>query len=68
MAGRLEGKVCVVTGAASGIGAASVEAFRAEGATVAGIDLRDDVDGADLAVAASVADEQAVQHAYARVR
>ena len=27
MAGRLEGKVCVVTGASGGIGAATVEAF-----------------------------------------
>ena len=36
---RLEGKVAIVTGAASGIGAASVELFRAEGATVVGADL-----------------------------
>ena len=40
MAGRLEGKVCVVTGAAGGIGAATVEAFQREGAKVAGVDLR----------------------------
>jgi len=68
MAGRLDGKVCVVTGAASGIGAASARVFREEGATVVGVDLRDDFDGADLAIAASVADEQAVEQAYARVR
>ena len=42
---RLEGKVCVITGAAGGIGAAAAELFRDEGATVVGIDLRDDFDG-----------------------
>jgi NAD(P)-dependent dehydrogenase (short-subunit alcohol dehydrogenase family) len=39
MGGRLAGKVCIVTGAASGIGLASVELFAAEGATVAAADL-----------------------------
>ena len=37
--GRLEGKVAIVTGAASGIGKATVELFRAEGATVVGSDV-----------------------------
>ncbi len=68
MAGRLEGRVCVITGAASGIGAATARVFREEGARVAGIDLRDDFEGVDLAIAASVADEDAVRDAYARVR
>ena len=36
MAGRLEGKVCVVTGASGGIGSATVAAFQREGATVVG--------------------------------
>ncbi|WP_436793873.1 SDR family NAD(P)-dependent oxidoreductase [Actinospongicola halichondriae] len=36
---RLAGKICVVTGGASGIGEAVVERFRAEGATVAVVDL-----------------------------
>jgi len=44
MSGRLEGKVAIVTGAASGIGKASVELFRREGATVVGADLK----GADV--------------------
>ena len=39
MSGRLAGKVAIVTGAASGIGKASVELFRQEGATVVGADL-----------------------------
>jgi NAD(P)-dependent dehydrogenase (short-subunit alcohol dehydrogenase family) len=36
---RLSGKVAIVTGAASGIGKATVELFRKEGATVVGADL-----------------------------
>ena len=39
--GRLEGKVAIVTGAASGIGKATVELFREQGATVVGADVGD---------------------------
>ena len=42
--GRLEGKIAIVTGAASGIGKASVGLFRAEGATVIGADVSDGAD------------------------
>lgn len=42
--GRLSGKVAVVTGAGSGIGKATVDLFRGEGATVVGADLK----GADV--------------------
>ena len=40
--GRLEGKVAVVTGAASGIGRATVDLFVAEGAKVIAADIQDD--------------------------
>jgi NAD(P)-dependent dehydrogenase (short-subunit alcohol dehydrogenase family) len=39
--GRIDGKVAVVTGAASGIGLACVERFAREGATVVGIDVNE---------------------------
>jgi 3-oxoacyl-[acyl-carrier protein] reductase len=48
--GRLEGKVAVITGAASGIGRASAERFAAEGARVVVADL--DADAAEEAAAA----------------
>jgi NAD(P)-dependent dehydrogenase (short-subunit alcohol dehydrogenase family) len=67
VSGRLDGKVCVVTGAAGGIGAATVRRFRGEGATVAAVDLRPDAPDADLAVACDVSDEEAVSGLYARV-
>ena len=46
---RLQGKVAIVTGAGSGIGKATVELFRREGATVVGADLK----GADVTSDAS---------------
>ena len=42
--GRLEGKIAIVTGAASGIGKATVELFRREGATVVGADVGEGAD------------------------
>jgi NAD(P)-dependent dehydrogenase (short-subunit alcohol dehydrogenase family) len=65
--GRLAGRVCVVTGASGGIGAATVAAFEREGATVVGVDLQADSPGA-LALAVDVTDEQQVRDAYATVR
>jgi NAD(P)-dependent dehydrogenase (short-subunit alcohol dehydrogenase family) len=61
----LEGKVAVVTGAAGGIGAATVEAFQREGAAVVGVDLVEGAPG-DLALAVDVTEEHAVQQMYAR--
>lgn len=42
MAGRLDGKVIVVTGAASGIGLGTVERLVAEGASVVAADIQDE--------------------------
>ncbi len=67
MAGRLEGKVCVITGAASGIGAATAELFAEEGATVVGVDL-DPVPRGELAIQADVSDEEQVRGMYAQAR
>jgi NAD(P)-dependent dehydrogenase (short-subunit alcohol dehydrogenase family) len=65
---RLEGKVCVVTGAASGIGAETTQLFRSHGATVVGVDLNGDIPDVDLALSCDVADEDAVRATYARAR
>ncbi len=64
---RLEGKVCVVTGAASGIGAETAALFMDEGATVVGVDLREDGVGT-TSLAVDVADEHQVSNLYAGVR
>ncbi|HEY1507550.1 MAG TPA: SDR family NAD(P)-dependent oxidoreductase [Solirubrobacteraceae bacterium] len=46
MSGRLQGKVCFITGTAGGQGAAAAELFAVEGATVVGCDIK--LDGIDL--------------------
>jgi NAD(P)-dependent dehydrogenase (short-subunit alcohol dehydrogenase family) len=63
---RLQGKVCVVTGASGGIGAATVELFEREGARVAGVDLASGAPG-ELSLQADVSDERQVGEMYARV-
>jgi NAD(P)-dependent dehydrogenase (short-subunit alcohol dehydrogenase family) len=65
--GRLSGRVCVVTGAVGGIGAATVALFQQEGATVVGVDLQPDSPG-ELTLQVDVTDEQQVSDAFARVR
>jgi NAD(P)-dependent dehydrogenase (short-subunit alcohol dehydrogenase family) len=67
MADRLAGKVCVITGAAGGIGAESVRLFEDEGAHVVGVDLVEGAPG-ELSVAADVTDEDAVIEMYGRAR
>jgi NAD(P)-dependent dehydrogenase (short-subunit alcohol dehydrogenase family) len=65
--GRLDGKVCVITGSASGIGAETATMFKAEGATVVGVDLSEGSAG-DLAIQADVTDELQVRDVYAQTR
>jgi NAD(P)-dependent dehydrogenase (short-subunit alcohol dehydrogenase family) len=65
--GRLAGKVCVITGAAGGIGASSAELFEREGARVVGVDLREHSVGV-LALRADLSDERAVEDLYTRAR
>jgi NAD(P)-dependent dehydrogenase (short-subunit alcohol dehydrogenase family) len=55
MAGRVHGKVVVVTGAAGGIGAATSARLRAEDAHVVGVDVRPTPD-VDDAIVADVTD------------
>jgi NAD(P)-dependent dehydrogenase (short-subunit alcohol dehydrogenase family) len=64
---RLDGKVCVITGAAGGIGAATAEVFQREGARVVGVDLRAHEVG-ELALQADLTDERTVGDLYARAR
>jgi NAD(P)-dependent dehydrogenase (short-subunit alcohol dehydrogenase family) len=65
--GRLEGKVCVVTGAAGGIGTATVEMFQREGATVAGVDVLAECPG-DLSLQIDLTSEEMVADLYRQVR
>jgi NAD(P)-dependent dehydrogenase (short-subunit alcohol dehydrogenase family) len=67
MPGRLEGKVCVITGAAGGIGAESARLFAEQGARVVGVDVSPGAEG-ELAIEADVTDEQQVRDMYARAR
>jgi NAD(P)-dependent dehydrogenase (short-subunit alcohol dehydrogenase family) len=64
---RLSGKVCVITGAAGGIGGATALVFEREGAHVVGVDLLEHSVG-ELSLTADVTDETAVSELYTRVR
>ena len=67
MAGRLEDKVCVITGAASGIGATAARLFATEGARVVGVDLAAGAEG-EVTIEADVSDEEQVKAMYERAR
>jgi NAD(P)-dependent dehydrogenase (short-subunit alcohol dehydrogenase family) len=64
MRGRLEGKVCVITGTASGIGAESARLFEEQGARVIGIDLDKEQAEGETTIEADVSDEAQVAEAY----
>ena len=64
---RLKDKVCVITGAASGIGLKSAELFAAEGAKVVGVDLAPGAAG-ELSLQADVSVEEDVLDMYARTK
>jgi NAD(P)-dependent dehydrogenase (short-subunit alcohol dehydrogenase family) len=67
MAGRLAGRVCVITGAASGIGAETARLFAQEEAVVVGVDLSPDAVG-EFTLEVDVADEDSVRDMYGEVR
>jgi NAD(P)-dependent dehydrogenase (short-subunit alcohol dehydrogenase family) len=64
---RLAGKVCVVTGAAGGIGRATAAVFAREGAVVVGVDVLPHSVG-ELPLVADLTDESAVASLYTRAR
>jgi len=66
LAGRLEGRVCVITGTASGIGQETAAVFKDEGAVVVGVDLNES-EGVELSLRADVTDEDAVRDVYEQV-
>jgi NAD(P)-dependent dehydrogenase (short-subunit alcohol dehydrogenase family) len=68
MAGRLAGKVCVITGTASGIGAESARLFAEEGASVVGLDLDVEQAVGALTIAVDVSDEDQVRAALTEAR
>ena len=63
---RLEGKVCVITGAAGGIGTATAERFAREGARVVGVDVREHAIG-ELSLTADLTAEDEVAELYRQV-
>jgi NAD(P)-dependent dehydrogenase (short-subunit alcohol dehydrogenase family) len=64
---RLAGKVCVITGAAGGIGATTAAVFEREGAHVVGVDMLEH-DVGERSLVADLTDETQVAGVYTRVR
>jgi NAD(P)-dependent dehydrogenase (short-subunit alcohol dehydrogenase family) len=63
---RFDGKAAIVTGGASGIGAATVALLRAAGARVAALDLRIEGADADAVIEVDVSDPAAISDAVDR--
>lgn len=63
---RLEGKVCVIAGAASVIGRAVADRLISEGAVVVGIDQEEHTTGS-LSMIANLSNETEVQNVFARI-
>ena len=66
MAGRFQGQHAVMTGGASGIGAAVLAKLQAEGARVTALDLAD-CPAADRHVPLNIADQSAIDAAVAQI-
>lgn len=74
--GRLEGKVCAITGAASGIARAAASAFAREGAIVGLIDRNElgldeatvEIGEGAFPLVTDVSDERSVERAFAEIR
>jgi NAD(P)-dependent dehydrogenase (short-subunit alcohol dehydrogenase family) len=64
--GRLEGKVALITGAGSGIGAATAARFAAEGAAIAGLDVAKPADEAAWSQTCAAAPDAAFYEADVR--
>ncbi len=64
---RLDGKVCVITGAAGAIGSATAAVFAREGARVVGVDVLSHEVG-ELSLQADLTSEVAVSELYAHAR
>jgi NAD(P)-dependent dehydrogenase (short-subunit alcohol dehydrogenase family) len=65
--GRLDDKVCVITGSAGGIGSESARLFAEEGAIVVGVDIRRNAVGA-IELEVDLTDEEQVREMYTDVR
>lgn len=65
--GLLENKVAVITGAAGRIGRATTAAFIREGATVVGLDIREQQTDCELLLPVDLSDEEQVAGAFAQI-
>ena len=62
----LEGKTVVITGAASGIGAATAKLMKEKGAKVVGFDLNEPAENVDEYIQVNLADEASIEEAVGK--